>query len=86
LANNIDLAVAVAKKYFNHVLTNVNYSLKELYSIVNVLNSTRGSLLNQTKYLKYKHSIMCMSVYVGLLIALNKKFYVLIITFFEFIR
>ena len=86
LANNIDLAVAVGKKYFNHVLINVDYSLKELYSVVNLLNSTRSSLLNQAKYLKYKNSIMCMSAYVGLLIALNKKYYILIVTFFEMIR
>ena len=86
MANNIDIAVEIGKKYFNHVIASVNYSVKELYPIVNLLNSARSSLLNQTKHLKYRHSVMCMSAYVGLLLAFNKKYYAIIITLFEFIR
>lgn len=82
----MEIAIEIGKKYFKHVIQNTNYTIRELLNVINLLNSSRTSILNEQKYSKCKLNLMCMSSYVGILLAINRGYNIIVAALFDFTR
>jgi hypothetical protein len=82
LSNNIEISIDLVKIQFNYILESRTHSCNELYPLINLLNSVKVISLDQ----KRKNELMCMSYYMGLLLAIGKGYYNIVNQIFECLK
>lgn len=82
LSNNIEISIDLGRIHFNYILESRSHTYSDLYSLVNLLNSANANSIDH----KRKTELMCMSYYMGLLLAIRKGYNEIVNQIFECLK